>query len=344
VIMAAPRSTQTQTIRQIRSTDLWVRRSISRVMRWGVPSLIVAAFLVPMFTTSVLQLQVFTIGFLNAAVVAPLVLSLGYLGMFNLSQATFYGLGAYTVAILVTDHGWDFGAALLVAILVAGGAGAILALASARVEGDYFALVSLGVTIAVAQVLANLPELTRGREGFFGLPKMSFLGLDFSNRIHVYYMCLGLLALVYLFVFRMANSFTGRSMLILRYDELAGRSLGISPLKTKIFGLVVSSALAGLAGGFLVGSIKFIAPSDFAFDPSFQMTLYVIIGGMSSLPGAVLVAFGFTLLNEQARGLSDYSVGIVGLVVLIAVFIRGGVVRDIVQNIILKRQRKREDA
>lgn len=342
--MAAPKSTQTQQIRQIRAADLTIRRVVGRVLRLGVPVLIAAAFLVPLFTSSALQLQVFTIGFLNAAVVAPLVLSLGYLGMLNLSQATFYGLGAYTVAILVTDHGWDFGAALLAAILVAGIAGAILALVSMRVEGDYFALVSLGVTIAVAQAIANLPDLTRGREGFFGLPKMSLFGLDFSNKVHVYYMCLGLLVIVYLIVHRIAKSFTGRSMLVLRYDELAARSLGVSPLRTRAFAMIVSSALAGLAGGFLVGSIKFIAPGDFGFDPSFQMSLYVIIGGMSSLPGAVLVAFGFTLLNEQARALSDYSVGIIGLVVLIAVFIRGGVVRDTVQSILVKRRRRKEDA
>lgn len=343
--MASPKSsTETQQIRQIREADFSIRRVVSRVMRLGVPIAIAVAFLVPLFTSSALQLQVFTVGFLNAAVVAPLVLSLGYLGLLNLSQATFYGLGAYTVAILVTDYGWGFGFALLAGILVAGLAGAVLALASARVEGDYFVLVSLGVTIAVAQALANLPDLTRGREGFFGLPKMTFLGLDFSNKVHVYYMCLGLLAVVYLVVWRLSRSFAGRSMLVLRYDELAARSIGVSPLRTRVFGMVISSAFAGLAGGFLVGSIKFITPADFAFDPSFMMSLYVIIGGMASLPGAVLVSFGFTLLKEQARGLSDYSVGIVGLAVLIAVFIRGGVVRDMIQNLVIRRKRRREDA
>ena len=342
--MHARTPSETQQIRQIRAADFTFRRVVSRVLRLGVPLAIAAAFTVPLFTSSALQLQVFTVGFLNAAVVAPLVLSLGYLGLLNLSQATFYGLGAYTVAILVTDHEWSFTAALPAGVVVAGLAGALLALASARVEGDYFVLVSLGVTIAVAQALANLPDLTRGREGFFGLPKMSFLGLDFANKVHVYYLCLGLLAVVYLVISRMTRSFTGRSMLVLRYDELAARSLGVSPLRTRVFGMVVSSAFAGLAGGFLVGSIKFITPSDFAFDPSFMMSLYVIIGGMASLPGAVLVAFGFTLLNEQARGLSDYSVGIVGIAVLIAVFVRGGVVRDAVQKLVLTRNRRRDDA
>src|SRR5690606_31936075 len=125
---------------------------------------------------------------------------------------------------------------------------------------------------------------------------------------------------------------------------LAAQSLGVSPLKTRVYGMVLSSAFAGLAGGFLVGSIKFITPADFAFDPSFMMSLYVIIGGMASLPGAVIVAFVFTLLNEQFRGLSDYSIGLVGIAVLIAVFLRGGVMRDALQRVIISRRRNKEDA
>lgn len=317
------------------------KRAGGMILKWGVPAAIVLAFAVPLVVSSTLQLQILTLGFLNAAVVAPLVLSLGYLGLLNLSQATFYGLGAYTVAVLVTDHEWSFGTAMLAGMVVAAIAGALLALATARVQGDYFVLVSLGVTIAVAQVLANLPSITRGREGFFGLPKMTLLGLDFNKPVHSYYLCLGLLAVIYVLVHRTSRSFLGRSMLVIRYDELAAQSLGMKPLKMRVLTMVISSSLAGLAGAFLVGSIQFISPGDFDFDPSFMMSLYVIIGGMASLPGAVLVAFGFTLLNEQARGLSDYSVGIVGLTVLIAVFIRGGVARDVVHRMREKIQKKR---
>ncbi|XVQ07676.1 branched-chain amino acid ABC transporter permease [Spirillospora sp. CA-255316] len=304
-------------------------RVVRAVAEFGVPALLVLGYLGPSVIVNPFDQQVLMIAFLNAAVVAPLVLSLGYAGLLNLSQGTFYGLGAYTTAILVTDHRWTFEAALVAAALVAGLAGGMLSLASARVKGDYFVLISLGLTIAVAQLLANLPDLTRGREGYFGIPSLDLFGISFDEPVNGYYLVLTLLIVVYLFVHRIGSGFLGRSMLVVRYDDVAARSMGINPLKARATAMVLSSALGGVAGGFLVATVQFISPGDFDFDASFLLSLYVIIGGMASLPGAVIVAMLFTILEEQFRDLSDYSVGMVGIAVLIAVFFRGGVVRDL---------------
>jgi branched-chain amino acid transport system permease protein len=307
-------------------------RYLSKLVAYGVPVVLALAFLLPQVVTSPFRLQIFTVAFLNAAVVAPLVLSLGYAGMLNLSQGTFYGLGAYTTAILVTDHGWSFEAAIVAAAIVAGIGGGLLALATARVKGDYFVLISLGLTIAVAQLLANLPDLTRGREGFFGIPTLDLFGLSFGDPITGYYLCLGLLVVLYLIVSRIASGFLGRSMLVVRYDDVAARSMGIKPLKVRVTAMVLSSALVGIAGAFLTATLQFISPADFNFDASFMLSLYVIIGGMASLPGAVAVAIIFTLLNEEFRGISDYSVGLVGIAVIIAVFLRGGVIKGVLDD------------
>lgn len=302
------------------------------ILRYAVPGAIAVAFAAPAFVESRLTMQVLALAYINATVVAGLVLSLGYTGLLNLSQGTFYGLGAYTTAILVTDQGFGFLPAALAGMVVAGCGGLVLALASARVKGDYFVLVSLAITIAVAQLIANLPDLTRGREGFFGMPKMSFLGLHFDNALHTYYACLLLLAVTYLLVHRISKSFLGRAMLVVRYDDVAARSMGISPLKIRSVALFLSSAIAGLAGAVLVGTLQFIRPDDFDFNPSFMFSLYVIIGGMASLPGAVLVATGFTALNQQFTTISDYRIGIVGLIVIAVVFWRGRVIADAVQR------------
>lgn len=317
----------------VRRLDTW-RSRYGHVVRitieFGVPVVLLIGYLGPSIIVNPFDLQVLTIAFLNAAVVAPLVLSLGYAGLLNLSQGTMYGLGAYTTAILVTDHGWPFEAAMAAAALVAALAGGLLSLAAARVKGDYFVLISLGMTIAVVQLLANLPSLTRGREGFFGIPSLDFLGLSFSEPVIGYYLVLTLLIAVYVFVRRVCRGFLGKAMLVVRYDEVAARSMGIKPLRVRVTAMVLSSALGGIAGAFLVATVQFISPADFGFEPSFLLSLYVIIGGMASLPGAVVVALAFTLLNEQFRSLSDYSVGLVGLAVLIVVFVRGGVVRDFI--------------
>ncbi len=306
---------------------------------WALSMAISAGFLAPLFVQSRLTMQVLALAYINAAVVAGLVLSLGYTGLLNLSQGTFYGLGAYTTAILVTDHGMSFGFATLCGMVVAGAAGILLALASARVKGDYFVLVSLAITIAVAQLIANLPDLTRGREGFFGLPPMSILGLRFDNALHTYYICLLLLVLSYTVVRRISQSFLGRAMLVVRYDDVAARSMGISPFQVRAMALVLSAMIAGLAGSVLVGTLQFIRPDDFDFNSSFMFTLYVIIGGMASLPGAVVVAMGFAALNEQFTTLSDYRVGLIGLIVIAVVFWRGAVIKDAVVGLLHGRRK-----
>jgi branched-chain amino acid transport system permease protein len=314
------------------------RQRWSAVLRYGVPLTIGIAFFAPLFIQSRLTMQVLALAYINAAVVAGLVLSLGYTGLLNLSQGTFYGLGAYTTAILVADHGLSFLLAALCGMVAAGCAGMMLALASVRVKGDYFVLVSLALTIAIAQLIANLPDLTRGREGFFGLPQMSILGLRFDNALHTYYVCLLLLALTYLLVDRISKSFLGRAMMVVRYDDIAARSMGISPFQVRALALVIGSMIAALAGSVLVGTLQFIRPDDFDFNSSFMFSLYVIIGGMASLPGAVLVAMGFTALNEQFTTISDYRVGLIGLIVIAVVFWRGSVIKDAGASLLRKRR------
>lgn len=317
------------------------RRRVAKAIKISVPAAIALGFLAPLFVESPLTMQILALAYINAAVVAGLVLSLGYTGLLNLSQGTFYGLGAYTTAILVTDHGWTFLAAALAGTLLAGCAGLLLAVASARVKGDYFVLVSLAVTIAVAALIANLPDLTRGREGFFGLPEMSILGLRFDNALHTYYICVLLLALSYLIVYRISKSFLGRAMLVVRYDDVAARSMGISPFRVRSLALFVSSAIAGIAGAVLVGTLQFIRPDDFGFNPSFTFSLYVIVGGMASLPGAVAVAAAFTALNQQLTTISDYRIGLIGLIVIAVVFWRGGVIKDAVTRFTGNRRGER---
>jgi len=299
----------------------------------AVPVGVLLAAAVPLVIDSPFRLQVMTLAFLNAAVVAALVLSLGYAGLLNLSQGTFYGLGAYATAILVTDHGWSFTTALVVAALFAGVMGVLLALASLRVRDDYFVLVSLGFTFAIVQLIANLPDLTRGREGFFGIPQLTFLGLSFQDPRQAYWMCLGLLAVIYLLMHQLTRGFLGRILLVVHHDDVAARSMGIPPFRLRATAMFLSSAIAGACGAFLVGTIQFISPSDFGFDASFTLSLYVIIGGMASLPGATIAAFVFTMLGAEFRALGDYTVGLVGVSVIIAVFWRGGVLASMVERL-----------
>jgi len=295
----------------------------------GLPAAaFVAAFVLPGLTTSQFRLSVLTVVFVNASLAAGLVVSLGYAGMLNLSHATFYGFGAYATAVLVAEHGLPLAAALPVAAGVGALGAVVLGLTSLRVGGDYFALVSLAFSIAMVQVMENWTSVTKGREGYFGIPETSIFGMPIDSNRTGYYACLGLLAVTWVIVARFTRTYAARSMLAVRYDEVAAAVMGVNVKANKLAAMALSGALAGLAGSFLVATYLFVKPSSFDFAASFNILLWVIIGGMASLRGAVVVASGLTLFTEEFRSLHQYRTGLLGLVVLVAVFHRGGVLSD----------------
>lgn len=300
-----------------------------RIVRFVIPLLVLGfALLVPQLTEERFRLQVLTIVFINASLAAGLVISLGYAGMLNLSQGTFYGLGAYTTAILVTEHEFPLELAIPLAA-IAGAAGAVLlGLTSLRVRGDYFALVSLAFTIAAVKVMDNWTSVTRGREGFFGIPLQSLFGVEINSSATGYYACLFLLTVTIVVVALFTRTFAARAMLAVRYDEVAARMMGINVAFTKLLAMAMSGGLAGMVGSFLVATVLFVKPSDFNLVASFEVMLWVIIGGMARLLGAVFTAAGLTQITEEFRQLFEYRVGLVGIVVLVAVFFRGGVLGD----------------
>lgn len=315
--------------------------------RWGrvvVPLVLFAiAAAGPSMINEQFRLSVLTLVFLNATLAAGLVISLGYTGLLNLSQGTFYGIGAYLTAILVSEHGVPLELVLPLAA-IAGAAGALLlGLTSLRVRGDYFALVSLAFTIAAVQIMENWTSVTKGREGYFGIPQLSLFGMEIDSTEAGYYACLGLLVVTWLVVARFVRTFAARAMLAVRYDEVAAEVMGINVRFTKLLGMALSGALAGMAGSFLVATVLFVKPSSFDLVSSFNIMLWVIIGGMASLSGAVIVAGGLTLVIEEFRELYEYRVGVVGVVVLVAVFYRGGVFGDWLAKARGRRRDRRED-
>jgi branched-chain amino acid transport system permease protein len=290
---------------------------------------LVAAIVAPMFITSAFHLQVLTVACLNGALAAGLMVSLGYAGLLNFSHGTFYGIGAYVTAILVTSHGWGLETAALAAAGMGGVAGLALGAVSLRVGGDYFVLVSLAFTVAVFEVMQNWVGLTRGREGFFGIPPQSLFGIAINNFERGYYAALFVLVLTVVIVWRFGRTFATRAMLAVRFDEAAAAASGIDVRFTKLLAMALSSALAGLCGSVLVATLLFIRPGDFDLLKSWDISLWVIIGGMASLPGVVGSAFLLAIVTEGFRSLADYRIGLMGLLVLIAVFLRGGVFRDV---------------
>jgi branched-chain amino acid transport system permease protein len=290
---------------------------------------LIVAIAAPTFITSGFHLQVLTVACLNGALAAGLMVSLGYAGLLNFSHGTFYGIGAYVTAVMVTNHGWSLETAALLAAAIAAAGGLLMGAVSIRVGGDYFVLVSLAFTVAVFEIMQNWVAVTRGREGFFGIPPQSLFGLDINNFERGYYAALFLLTLTVVIVWRFGRTFASRAMLAIRFDEAAAAANGIDIRFTKLLAMGLSSALAGLAGSILVACVLFIRPGDFDLLKSWDISLWVIIGGMANLPGVVIIGTLLAVVTEGFRSISEYRIGLMGLLVLVAVLLRGGVFRDL---------------
>ncbi len=271
-------------------------------------------------------LQILTIALLNAGVTVALAHSFGFAGMFNLSQGSFYGIGAYTTAIALTDLGLNFFGAILLAVLVAGAFGVFLGFVATRLRGDYFAFASIAFTIVITQAIVNLPGITRGGSGFFGIPVVSVFGWRIESARDGFVLAAAAFVLVFTVTRAVTTSYLGRAMLAVNHDEMSARSMGVSPVFTRVIAMTLSAASAGLLGCILTTTVLFIQPNDFAITYSMNVTLWAIVGGPTSLIGSALAGGGITLLQEQLREFADIRLALLGIIVLFTVYLRGGVI------------------
>ena len=227
-------------------------------------------------------------------------ISIGFTGMLNLGHIAFFAIGAYTSALLVLN-GFPFWLALLSAGIVAMVFGYALSLPIKKLKGDYLALATMGFSFVVYAVLLNWTELTRGPLGIPGIPKPSFLGINFSSNFSFLILILIITLVCYFLINRITNSPFGKVLESIRDDELASKTLGKNTSKAKSISLMVSAFFAGIAGSLYAHYITFIDPSSFTLMQLIPVLCIVIIGGLASMKGTLIATFIIVLLPEPLR-------------------------------------------
>lgn len=227
-------------------------------------------------------------------------LSLGYSGLLNLGHIAFFGIGAYTSAIL-SLKGTPFVICLMASGIFALLLGWLLSIPTSKLKGDYLALATLGFSFIVYTILLNWTGLTRGSLGLPGIPKPIILGFDFSSNIAFLVLVIIVALASHLFIYRTCNTQFGKALEATRDDDLAVRSLGKSILKLKSLALLISAFFAGIAGSLFATYISFINPTFFSFTNLVPILLVVIIGGLTSLSGTYLATIIIVLLPELLR-------------------------------------------
>lgn len=268
----------------------------------------------------------------------------GLSGLLVLGYGGFYAIGAYTFALLNHYYGMSFWECLPLAGLVAAMFGLLLGFPVLRLRGDYLAIVTLGFGEIVRILLLNNTAITGGPNGISQIPKPSLFGLEFnrsvrdggwdtfhhffglkydpSDRIIFLYMVALLLVVITLFVInRLLRMPLGRAWEALREDEIACRSLGLSPTRIKLTAFTISAAFAGFAGSLFAARQGFVSPESFTFAESAFVLAIVVLGGMGSQFAVILAAVLLVVSRELMRDLNEYSMLVLGgLMVLMMIW------------------------
>ena len=257
---------------------------------------------------------------------------LGYTGQLPLAHAGFFGIGAYAVGILTLKHGWSFWAAWPLAVVLCALGGLLLGLVAFRTKGDAFSIFTLGVGVIIQQVINKWDALTGGNDGLNGIAPPAGLdtfahGLGLKLNGGFYLLALLALALTVLVAARARHSVFGRSLLAIRGGEDLARSAGIDVFGHKLRAMMLSTAIAGFAGGLYAVYVGFLGSAVTGPVTTFTTLLYLLVGGVGTLLGPLLGTALMYGLTQLLKDLQDYQYIVFGpLLVLLVMFMPQGLV------------------
>ena len=279
-----------------------------------------------------------------ACLAVALNLVVGYAGLLNLGFIAFFGIGSYAYALVASDQihqRYPLWAALLVVVVVTLAFALLVGVPALRLRGDYLAIVTLGFGLIMRDLILDLDRppvlaghqfgpdglnITNGTNGIhnvapFNLPaSLPLLGPVPHYRMY-YWIFVGFLALSIYCMLRWRNSRTGRAWVAIREDELAARTMGVNTFKYRLLAFSVSAVMAGIVGMINAAQIFNAFPSpNFDVQTTVMVFIMVILGGLGSIPGAILGAIAFTVPPFLLQQFVFYKYLIIS-VVLIAVMI-----------------------
>lgn len=261
-------------------------------------------------------IHVISLAFIFGIAALGMQLLLGYAGLLSVGQAAFLGIGAYTSTMLTKQFAWPFE----LAFLAAGAVSAIVSLVLVpitRLRGIYLGVATLGFTIIVHLIMMNEEWLTGGTLGVMGIPHPTLGPWKLGSEVAVYYLCLVVLAVVFLAFHRIGDSRFGRALHAIQLDEDAARASGINITLVKSQCFVVAAVVTGFAGSLFAHHAQYLSPNDFTFWKSIEILIMAAVGGIGSLAGAVVGAFIVVILPEALRAIDQWRMVIYGALLVV---------------------------
>lgn len=247
-------------------------------------------------------------------------LTVGFAGQKSLGHAAFFGIGAYTVAIMMkAGISWwvGFPAAISLCFVL----GIILGFPALRVQTIYLAFATLGFNTAVWLVMRNEEWLTGGTFGLNGIPRPEIFGFDLKGDLAYYYFVLSIAAIVTALMWGLLQSPWGKAFQALRDNPIRAESLGIDTRNYTLLSFAIGAVYAGIAGALFASLVDFIEPAPFAVGAAIMMYLMVVVGGsgyfLGPLVGALVGMVVPEWIRDTAPALANWYLPIFGLTVIV---------------------------
>ncbi len=261
----------------------------------------------------------------------------GHAGQISLGHAAFFGIGAYTSALLYSEAGFPFWIDVPLAAFVAGIVGAVLGIPCLRVRDDFLAITTMGINFVVEAIFLYIPFFG-GAMGIGGINLPGWFGREMT-KTEYFVLILFVLVLLMLFDRRLGRSWIGLAWASIREDEQAAEAMGVNVVRFKVLAFILGSAIAGLAGGFYAHFLTFIMPQNFGFGQSIIILCMVVFGGIGTRWGPVLGAVILGILPEVFRPIMEYRTLVYGiLLVAMMRFQPGGLLGQ--ESILMKMFRR----
>jgi branched-chain amino acid transport system permease protein len=241
------------------------------------------------------------IALLFATVAESLDLVTGHAGLLSVCQAAFFGIGAYSSAILTTRMATSFSVGLIAGVAVSILLSLLVSLPSLRLRDDYFVIATFGLQVILSSIFNNWMDLTRGPLGIPGIPQPVIFGWHVDSHLEFLALAAAFACFAYFVVYRITSSPFGRVLHAIREDEVFAKAHGKNTLYFKVTAFAVSAALAASAGSLYAHYITYIDPTSFTVMESILIISMVIIGGAGSTWGPLVGAVVLVTLPEALR-------------------------------------------
>lgn len=310
---------------QIKSVFSRLGRSYTVAADWAVdhkkillPVLLALLALVPFAVSSQYVLRVLCLIGIYCTLTMSLNLITGYMGQSSMGHAALYMMGAYFSGLLGSKLGWPFWITLFFGILGGALGGLILGVSTMKLSASYLTVITLAFGEVVEMVVLNWNSVTNGPLGVRNIPRPQLFGWTLTTANGgFYWLMLVMVVITIVICENVIHSKFGRAVRAVKDDELAAKLMGVNTAAYRVETIVLSGAIAGMAGAFYASMNRYIDAATFSFDVSMTILCIVIFGGLGSIPGMIIGSVILITFPEVLRSMADYRFVVYGLLLIL---------------------------